>query len=196
MRRARCSVLALSDILLRSTPSTKMWPLSITSRPERQLSSVVLPQPDGPMIATISPAVDAEVDAAQGLDLHLARVIRLDDIHGFDDRGVWAGPRPPPGRLGSPFVVPSRARGPGLYRCAGGRRGRATGRHGRGKGCGNPLVKRRKSSRATGGREEPARTEGRNDPSSVSRVGLPPVAWAWERTPRWRRARCARTNRG
>ena len=33
----------------------RMRPSSIVSRPLRQLSSVVLPQPDGPMIATISP---------------------------------------------------------------------------------------------------------------------------------------------
>ncbi len=57
IRRARCSVLALSDILLRSTPSTSTLPLSMTSRPERQLSSVVLPQPEGPMMATISPGM-------------------------------------------------------------------------------------------------------------------------------------------
>jgi len=32
-----------------------IWPSSAVSRPERQLSSVVLPQPDGPIMATISP---------------------------------------------------------------------------------------------------------------------------------------------
>ena len=35
-------------------------PSSKPSRPERQLSRVVLPQPDGPMIATISPRATAK----------------------------------------------------------------------------------------------------------------------------------------
>ena len=35
-------------------------PPSKSSRPERQLSMVVLPQPDGPMIATISPRATAK----------------------------------------------------------------------------------------------------------------------------------------
>ena len=42
-------------------------PPSIVSRPERQLSSVVLPQPDGPMIGDHLAARDAQVDAAQRL---------------------------------------------------------------------------------------------------------------------------------
>jgi hypothetical protein len=40
---------------LSATPSISTSPPSIRSRPERQLSSVVLPDPLGPMIATISP---------------------------------------------------------------------------------------------------------------------------------------------
>jgi hypothetical protein len=36
-------------------PSIRISPASTLSRPERQFSSVVLPQPLGPMIATISP---------------------------------------------------------------------------------------------------------------------------------------------
>ena len=39
-----------------SVPSMRMVPESIVSRPLKQLRSVVFPQPDGPMIATISPA--------------------------------------------------------------------------------------------------------------------------------------------
>src|SRR5687767_4497365 len=42
-----------------AVPSITTSPPSIESRPERQLSSVVLPQPLGPMIATISPAATA-----------------------------------------------------------------------------------------------------------------------------------------
>ena len=38
-----------------SAPPMVTLPESMSSRPERQLSSVVLPQPLGPMMATISP---------------------------------------------------------------------------------------------------------------------------------------------
>src|SRR6185436_8205992 len=55
MLRARYALRSLSDNDARSTPSTLTTPLSTVSRPLRQLSSVVLPQPDGPMIATMSP---------------------------------------------------------------------------------------------------------------------------------------------
>src|SRR3990170_8165482 len=55
MRRARYSVFSLSDIRLMSAPSTRIRPESMVSRPLRQLRRVVLPQPEGPMMATISP---------------------------------------------------------------------------------------------------------------------------------------------
>ena len=58
----------------------------MSSRPERQLSSVVLPHPIGPMIATISPRADREVDAAQRLHLQLAGVVPLVDATRLDDR--------------------------------------------------------------------------------------------------------------
>ena len=42
------------------------------SRPPTRLSSVDLPEPDGPMIDTISPALDGEAHAVEGDDLALA----------------------------------------------------------------------------------------------------------------------------
>src|ERR687897_1669332 len=45
----------LSDIREMDSPPTKTSPRSNSSRPERQLRSVVFPQPEGPMTATISP---------------------------------------------------------------------------------------------------------------------------------------------
>ncbi len=55
IRRARYSVLRLSPIRAMLTPSIRTSPPSNASRPLTQLRKVVLPQPDGPMIATISP---------------------------------------------------------------------------------------------------------------------------------------------
>src|SRR5918997_1521422 len=45
----------LSDIPEMDSPPIKTSPRSNSSRPERQLRSVVFPHPDGPMTATISP---------------------------------------------------------------------------------------------------------------------------------------------
>src|SRR5918992_981054 len=45
----------LSDIPEMDSPPIKTSPRSNSSRPERQLRSVVFPQPEGPMTATISP---------------------------------------------------------------------------------------------------------------------------------------------
>src|SRR5216683_2906881 len=53
--RARKSVRWLSVRSFRSRPAILIVPSSMTSRPLRQLRSVVLPQPLGPMIATTSP---------------------------------------------------------------------------------------------------------------------------------------------
>ena len=55
MLRARYELFSLSESWLMSTPPTRTTPESTVSRPLRQFSSVVLPQPDGPMIATMSP---------------------------------------------------------------------------------------------------------------------------------------------
>jgi hypothetical protein len=48
-------VRAPSPMRARSVPATAIRPWSIVSNPARQFSSVVLPQPLDPMIATISP---------------------------------------------------------------------------------------------------------------------------------------------
>src|SRR5919112_4810305 len=52
---ARKRVRFLSDIPEIDSPPIKTSPRSNSSRPERQLRSVVFPQPEGPMTATISP---------------------------------------------------------------------------------------------------------------------------------------------
>ena len=54
IRLARYEVFVLSSRLSRSVPSIMMLPSVGSSRPEAVLSSVVLPQPEGPMMATIS----------------------------------------------------------------------------------------------------------------------------------------------
>ena len=48
-------------------------PASNGSRPSMQRSSVVLPQPDGPTMATISRSADVEVDVAE----HFERAVML-----------------------------------------------------------------------------------------------------------------------
>ena len=45
----------LSDMQLMDSPAINTSPPPISSRPERVFRSVVLPQPEGPMTATISP---------------------------------------------------------------------------------------------------------------------------------------------
>ncbi len=55
MRAARKLVFAESSIAVRSFPSMRILPEVTSSMPLRQLSSVVFPQPEGPMMATISP---------------------------------------------------------------------------------------------------------------------------------------------
>src|SRR3989304_4815685 len=66
MRRARYSVFSLSDIRLMSAPSTRIRPESMVSSPLRQLRRVVLPQPEGPMMATISPRWIARLTPPRG----------------------------------------------------------------------------------------------------------------------------------
>ena len=53
--------------------------------------SVVLPEPDGPMIATSSPRLDAQVDAAQRVHLELARSRRACARPRARSRGAGAG---------------------------------------------------------------------------------------------------------
>ena len=55
MCRARYAVRSRSDMEQMSRPSMSTSPPLKRSRPARQLSSVVLPEPDGPTTATISP---------------------------------------------------------------------------------------------------------------------------------------------
>src|SRR5215210_2095647 len=55
IRSALKRVRFLSDIPEIDSPPIKTSPRSNSSRPERQLRSVVFPHPDGPMTATISP---------------------------------------------------------------------------------------------------------------------------------------------
>src|SRR5215208_2133204 len=55
IRSALKRVRFLSDIPEMDSPSIKTSPRSNSSRPERQLRSVVFPQPEGPITATISP---------------------------------------------------------------------------------------------------------------------------------------------
>ena len=64
--------------------------MSMLSSPARQLSRVVLPQPDGPMTATISPRLISS-HAAQRVDFHAARVVGLMYVARFYDDilGVW-----------------------------------------------------------------------------------------------------------
>ena len=47
---------------------------------------VVLPEPDGPTIATNSPGMDLEADVGQGRDLHPAHVVDPADVIEGDDR--------------------------------------------------------------------------------------------------------------
>src|SRR3989441_3366381 len=55
IRRERYRLFALSSIEASETRSMRTSPEVRSSRPEKQFRSVVLPHPDGPMIATISP---------------------------------------------------------------------------------------------------------------------------------------------
>ena len=55
MAWARCLVRRASLMAMMSSPLTSTEPPSMSSSPERQLSSVVLPEPDGPMTARNSP---------------------------------------------------------------------------------------------------------------------------------------------
>src|SRR5690606_32048126 len=55
MLRARNDVRALSERLARFAPAMVIDPASTSSRPLAQFSNVVLPRPDGPMMASISP---------------------------------------------------------------------------------------------------------------------------------------------
>ncbi len=44
-----------------SRPSTRMWPLVTVSMVATQFRSVVLPEPDGPMMPTNSPGITSKL---------------------------------------------------------------------------------------------------------------------------------------
>ena len=58
-RRKRESARARRDVT--SRPSTRMWPLVTVSMVATQFRSVVLPDPDGPMIPTNSPGMTSKL---------------------------------------------------------------------------------------------------------------------------------------
>ena len=58
--------------------------------------SVDLPEPDGPMMATNSPRIDAKVDARERADLDLAHRVDLGQAVDLDDLIRHYRPPPPP----------------------------------------------------------------------------------------------------
>ena len=56
--------------------------------------SVDLPEPDGPMMATNSPVVDAQVDAVERAHFDLAEVVDLDELADLDDGAVATSASP------------------------------------------------------------------------------------------------------
>ena len=56
--------------------------------------SVDLPEPDGPMIATYSPALDAERHAGEGVHLLLPHLVDLRDVPDVDQHGTAELPCP------------------------------------------------------------------------------------------------------
>ena len=63
-----------------------MTPPLIVSSVISMRSTVVLPEPDGPMIATFSPGRDLEVEAVE----HGQRAVALGDLLEADHRGALA----------------------------------------------------------------------------------------------------------
>ena len=81
-------------------------PMSISSRPERQLSSVVLPQPLGPMIATISPRSTVRLTASECFDGHPTGIVGLVYVDRPDNWG-WGLRRHAGGFTGSNLLLGS-----------------------------------------------------------------------------------------
>ena len=101
-------------------------PSSAMSSPATRFSSVDLPQPDGPMTATNSPALTVEVDAAQRADrraLGLEGLAHAADAttravarHGRHRRSLSsAHGRPPPSASSSSRAVGAHRRAPPLH---------------------------------------------------------------------------------
>ena len=62
------------------------------SSPARQCISVLLPDPDGPMIAVYLAGLERDGDAVEGADLALADAVDLDCVDGTGGRpGGWRG---------------------------------------------------------------------------------------------------------
>ena len=68
-----------------SSPSKTIEPLVGASMPPMRLSSVVLPEPDGPRMATNSPGLMVEFGDVQRLDLDLAHLVDLADVAHLDE---------------------------------------------------------------------------------------------------------------
>ncbi len=83
---ARCSVRSPSDMANRSRPSTSTRPPSMSSSPDRQLSRVVLPDPDGPITPTSLAGADLEVEPVQCRHFARAGPVDLPDILGDEER--------------------------------------------------------------------------------------------------------------
>ena len=83
---ARFAVRCASESACRSTPSSSTRPPSMSSRPEQQLSSVVLPEPGRTHDRDELALVHDEVDVAQRLDLFRAGVVRLAHAVGNQQR--------------------------------------------------------------------------------------------------------------
>ena len=113
-----------SDSWLMSRPSRTTSPLVGRSRPPRSWRSVLLPEPDGPISATNSPA-RRQRDAAQGLDGGLAERVDLGQVAGLEDRSRsrWGASQ-------------SRRRRRAARSCCLGVAGGLVGGHRSGEGCG------------------------------------------------------------
>ena len=58
----------------------------MSSRPDRQFSSVVFPEPDGPITATNSPSLTRQVEAVERGDFAGAGAVGLHDRLGAENR--------------------------------------------------------------------------------------------------------------
>ena len=83
---ARLRVRAASLDSWSDTPSSITRPASMSSRAERQLRSVVLPEPDGPITERNSPSPTVERDVAQRVNLAGAGPIDLPHALSMEQR--------------------------------------------------------------------------------------------------------------
>ena len=92
MRSRRTRVSSRSESAPRSTSPMKTWPDVSESRPARQCISVLLPEPDGPMMAVKRPAGMPTRHVVEGDDLGVAVAVDLDGAARRGRRGGWARP--------------------------------------------------------------------------------------------------------